>query len=348
MPNRKSEIRGCIDLGSSYFRLLVARMRGRPLPPVRALSKGRAHYRSDPGSGSRDIEIFSDEKVYVGWGGALARGGRLLPEEMERAEAALKELVFRAKNAGCPDPSIVGTGTMRRALNGREALEKLEAAVSPRITVLSQRGEAALGFIGASSAVAADAPVLQIDVGGTSTEIVRGERGTVRDYAGLAWGTHTVDALIPRTGPHRALTLLRSRVFEGAWAQTPPAHYPLPGASAEDTILCTGGTAVSLAVVLNYTRRIHPLFREGELVSVDDLERLLRRLWRLSVDGRLDRLPLEPERASLLIPGMLLLVLLVREMRIPAFSVTTRDLRWGGIIVGEKLDEYSTDGRGDG
>ena len=90
-----------------------------------------------------------------------------------------------------------------------------------------------------------------------------------------------------------------------------------------------------------------PVFRERELVSAADLELVLRRLWGLHGSGRLHRLPLERERATLLLPGLILLTLLVREMRLTAFSVASRDIRWGGLIAGDRIAGYSIDGRGE-
>lgn len=349
MPNRKSGIRGCIDLGSSYFRLLVVEIR------TRASDAGVGKRYPESGGitvpcgrpGNDAVRVLADDRVYVGWGAALARDGLLLPREIDRAESALGELVSRASDAGCNDPSIVGTGTLRRALNRGEAVVRLKSTVSLPLTTLSQRGEAALGFLGAGSLVEGDAPALQIDVGGTSSEIAWGRGGIMEDYIGLEWGTHTVQAVMSRSGPHRSLSLLREMLFPGPSGSREPGLYGLPGVPGAATILCSGGTAVSLAVILNYTRRIEPLFREGELVSEGDLAHLLRRLWGLSDAERRRRLPLDRERVNLLLPGALLLTLLVREMRLPAFRVTMRDVRWGGIIAGDHLAEYSIDGRRD-
>jgi exopolyphosphatase/guanosine-5'-triphosphate,3'-diphosphate pyrophosphatase len=349
MPNKKSEIRGCIDMGSSYFRLLVAESG----PDGRAVCIGE---RGSSGRGTEapagrqlrdDIRILLDDKVYVGWGAALSRDGMLLSGEMDRAGRALSSLVSRASEAGCCAPAIVGTNTLRQARNRDEALGRLTAAARMRVTVLSQKGEAALGFLGASTIADPDVPVLQIDVGGTSTEIVWGRAGVMSDYIGIPWGTHAVRAVIPRGGPHRALAALGGMMATGPSGSQASVLYRLPGSHHTDTILCTGGTAVSLAVILNYTRRIRPLFRERETVSRAELEFLLRRIWRFFEGGRKHRLPLERERLNLLLPGMILFTFLVREMGVQAFSVTSRDIRWGGIITGDHLTEYSIDGRRD-
>jgi exopolyphosphatase/guanosine-5'-triphosphate,3'-diphosphate pyrophosphatase len=349
MPNRKSDIRGCIDMGSSYFRLLVAEYgpSGKEALPGARGSSGRGRGTAASRAGLDGTGIFLEDKVYVGWGAALSRDGLLLSGEMERAERALNFLVSRASEVGCRAPTIIGTNTLRHARNSDEALGRLTAVVPLPVTVLSQRGEAALGFLGASTVVEADAPALQIDIGGTSTEIAWGRAGVMSDCVGLPWGTHAARAVMPRSGPHRALAALHGMMMTGPARSPASILYRLPGLQRADTILCTGGTAVSLAVILNYTRRLRPLFRERETVSKGELELITRRLWGFFERGREHRLPLERERVSLLLPGMILLTLLVREMGVPAFSVTSRDIRWGGIIAGDHLAEYSIDGRGD-
>lgn len=349
MPNRKSAIRGCIDLGSSYFRLLVVEARSKRSAAGDEKNEYGPGGDVAPGTriGNEDVRILADDRAFVGWGAALARDGLLMAGEIERADRALGELVSRAREAGCREPAIVGTGTLRRALNAGEAIARLNDAVSMPITILSQRGEASLGFLGAGSLVEGDEPTLLIDIGGTSSEIAWGRAGVMEDCIGLEWGTHTVRAAMSRAGPHRSLAILGGMIAGEVSGPPVPFLYGLPGAPRVDTILCTGGTAVSLAVILNYTRRIEPRFREGELVSESDLYRMVRRLWGLAEAGRGHRLPLERERVDLLLPGALLLVFLVRELRLPAFMVTARDVRWGGIIAGEQLAEYSIDGRRD-
>jgi len=349
MPNRKTEIRGCIDLGSSYFRLLVVERRRKDGVACGGVGGSPGGEAASRGSlqGSYDIRVLLDDKAYVGWGAALSRGGLLLPGEIEKAGRALSSLVSKALEAGCGAPVIVGTNTLRHALNREEALGRLTDTLPLQVVILSQRGEAALGFLGASTIVGGDAPLLQIDMGGTSTEIAWGRGGVMRDYIGVPWGTHTALAAVSGRSSHRALAILRSMILEGSSDSPVSILYRLPVTYGADTILCTGGTAVSLAVISNYMRRMGPLFRERESISRGDLERMSRRLRGLFETGRQHRLPLEKERLNLLLPGTILLTLLLREMRVPVFSVTSRDIRWGGIIVGDSLTEYSIDGRRD-
>jgi exopolyphosphatase/pppGpp-phosphohydrolase len=102
---------------------------------------------------------------------------------------------------------------------------------------------------------------------------------------------------------------------------------------------------VSLAVTLQYMRGGEPLIRERTPVSAGDFHLAVRRLWALFTRGHERRLPLEPERIALLMPGLVLLAALVHQFGIPGFIVTPRDLRWGGLMAGTEVAEHKIDGR---
>ena len=119
-------------MGSSYFRLLVAEVGDRR--PVPAGGGGCEPPVTVDRGGGGALRLLADEKVYVGWGDALTRDGIIPPGDIGKAEAALSELVGKASAAGCSDPVIVGTGTLRRALNGEDARARLEEAASLPIT----------------------------------------------------------------------------------------------------------------------------------------------------------------------------------------------------------------------
>ncbi len=319
MPNKKRTIRGCIDLGSSYFRLLVV----------------------CPGP-SGEAEVLCDDKEYVGWGDSVARGGVIGESGIARAAHALERLLRAAERSGCEHPILAATNTMRSALNGDAAHSLLERLAGRPITVLSQRGEAALGFLGASSVVRGNGPVLLVDVGGTSTEIAWGSGGIMDGFEGLPLGAHIAGAMISR-GYRNILTVPCYSAVR-ALEDSIGLHYTLPNKGQRPTILATGGTAVSLAVILRYMKEREPAFAEPTAVPAGMLEFVIRRLRGLFQAGFERRLPLEPERVRLLLPGLAFMASLLRAMRVSGFFVTGRDLRWGVVTAEESLIKYSITG----
>lgn len=306
-------------MGSSYFRLLVVR-------------HGPAG----------TVEVICDDKEYVGWGASIADGRSIGEEWIERAALALDRLLEAAERCGCGHPILAGTNTLRSAVNGEAARSSLEERTGRTVTVLSQRGEAALGFLGACGAADGDGPLLLIDIGGTSTEIVWGGRGIMEGFESLPLGTHIAASIISRGYSDNLVVPYRSalRRLEDSIS----LHYALPNTRQRLTILATGGTAVSLAVMMRHMRERKPGFIERTAVHSGMLEFVVRRIRELFIAGLERSIPLEPERTRLLLPGLALMTLLLRAMRVTEFLITARDLRWGAVTVGKDIEEYSITG----
>jgi exopolyphosphatase / guanosine-5'-triphosphate,3'-diphosphate pyrophosphatase len=320
---RKSEIRGCVDLGSSNFRLLV--LDG--VFPDSALEEAHA----------LEIRAFREAKRYVGWGDDLAGSGSVSPEKADLAGRAIRDLAAAAEEWGCPRPLFVATNTLRESINARAVRSRLEGAAGVSIRVLSQREEAELGYIGASFFRARDESVLLIDAGGTSTEVSWGTGTSMAGCACLPLGTHRVRRLLDRGSRARRVSALLSGSIEESIAGGRAREggvYHLPGFPRDPTILVTGGTAVSLAMLHRRMRESASGFEEMRAITREDLSFMARRLAGLYRAGRRRSLPLDPERVGLLPAGLALIEALVRSFGIEAFRVTARDLRWGIVLTG--------------
>lgn len=309
----KKEIRGCIDLGSSNFRLLVVEG---IFPP-----SGRA-------DASFQLQSFSEAKVYVGWGDDLVRTGRISPGMEARAAQALGELIAASRARGCARPFLVATNTLRESTNAGSVRSTLERGLSASIRVLSQHEEAALGYAGASFFCGCDEAIGLVDVGGTSTEISWGRGRVMEGCAGLALGTHRVHRMLDGVSGTRRVSSLLARDLEEAGV------YSLPAFSRDSTMLVTGGTAVSLAVFHRYMQGYAPSFEEMRRITRADVVLVRRRIDGLLRADRERTIPLDPHRRRLFPAGLVLIDTLLRTARVDVFRVTARDLRWGTVLMG--------------
>lgn len=318
----KNEIRGCVDLGSSKFRLLVVEGSF----PGTALGAPAAP----------DDFSFREDKRYVGWGEDFAKTGAVSRESFARAARTLRGLVERAGELGCPSPAIVATNTLRAARNAREMKAGLEEACRLPVRVLAQREEAEMAYAGAAYFQPPDSSILLVDLGGGSTEISWGRGRVMEGWRGMPWGTHRVRALLERAGYHRTAARLAGGLSDSGQELPGSAGsvYPLPVLAQHHTILVTGGTAVSVAVCLRSMRGASPVFEEMERVTLRDVGLVRARVAGLCRAGRERTVPLDADRIRLFPSGLLLIEALLGSARVEAFQVTARDVRWGVVLTG--------------
>jgi exopolyphosphatase/guanosine-5'-triphosphate,3'-diphosphate pyrophosphatase len=318
----KIETRGCIDLGSTNFRLLVVE------GAFRAGEAGRR--------GVSTIRSIRESRRLVAWGDDLARTGRVSAAKERTASRALGELLDEAAARGCRGPDVVATNTLREAANAREVASALEAAHRVSIRVLSPREEASYGYAGASFFIAGDGAISLVDAGGTSTEISWGRGTSIEGWTALPLGTHRVERMLAAGGGERLASarLADALAVAGVRRSARADVYRLPAFARDSTMLLTGGTAVSLAVYVRYLSGGAGAFEEMIPLTRGDVALARRRLAGIRDAGRERRLPLEAGRIGLFPAGLILIDAVLAAAGIERFRVTARDLRWGVVLTG--------------
>ena len=150
---------GAVDCGTNSIRLLVADV--------------------DPRTGALTDVLRRMEVVRLGLG--VDRTGRIDPEAMRRTLAMAAEYAAQCRELGVTAVRFVATSASRDADNADEFVAGVREAFAHYGTapeVVSGDEEAALSFRGATGdlrAAGIPGPYLVVDLGGGSTELVRGE-----------------------------------------------------------------------------------------------------------------------------------------------------------------------------
>jgi exopolyphosphatase/guanosine-5'-triphosphate,3'-diphosphate pyrophosphatase len=143
-----------IDCGTNSIRLLVADLPadGGPLVDV-----------------TRRLEI-------VRLGQDVDRTGRLAPEAIERTRVALAGYATAIRELGAQRVRMVATSASRDAANAADFTAMVRDTLGTAPEVITGDQEAQLSFAGAVGGLPADVdpPYLVVDIGGGSTEFVRG------------------------------------------------------------------------------------------------------------------------------------------------------------------------------
>jgi exopolyphosphatase/guanosine-5'-triphosphate,3'-diphosphate pyrophosphatase len=154
---------GAVDCGTNSIRLLIADVD-----------------RAEGGDGPRLREVSRQMQI-VRLGEGLDATGRISDAAMRRTLAAAEGYAALCRDAGCSAVRFVATSASRDASNAEDFVAGVRAAfgdldVVPE--VVTGREEAHLSFLGATgglrAAAGAPGPYLVVDIGGGSTEFVRG------------------------------------------------------------------------------------------------------------------------------------------------------------------------------
>ena len=163
-----------------------------------------------PGTGGPDGTALTDldrQTEIVRLGQGVDATGEFAPEALERTFAVTRRFAELVRAAGVPAgrTRFVATSASRDARNRDEFFAGIEELVGVRPDVISGDEEARLSFAGALSRIRPTAePVLVMDVGGGSTELIVGDAAGEVGLGDLArHRLRTPDRTLPRRRPAR-------------------------------------------------------------------------------------------------------------------------------------------------
>ncbi|MQA25053.1 MAG: exopolyphosphatase [Micromonosporaceae bacterium] len=165
-----------IDCGTNSIRLLVA-----DLGEAARSGGGAGDGGGARGSGGAGDGAFTDvvrRMEIVRLGQDVDRTGRLAADALARTRAALADYAAQLRDLGAERVRMVATSATRDAENAEEFHAMVTEVLGAAPEVVTGQEEAHLSFIGAVRGAPADAepPYLVVDIGGGSTEFVRGTR----------------------------------------------------------------------------------------------------------------------------------------------------------------------------
>ncbi|WP_024558721.1 exopolyphosphatase [Franconibacter pulveris 1160] len=140
-----------VDLGSNSFHMVIARVV----------------------DGAMQIIGRLKQRVHLADG--LDANNMLTEEAMERGLSCLSLFAERLQGFSPANVCIVGTHTLRQAVNAPEFLKRAEQVIPYPIEIISGNEEARLIFMGVEHTQPERGRKLVIDIGGGSTELVIGE-----------------------------------------------------------------------------------------------------------------------------------------------------------------------------
>jgi exopolyphosphatase/guanosine-5'-triphosphate,3'-diphosphate pyrophosphatase len=293
--------RAAIDIGTNSVRLLVADVVGNRVAPV-----------------SRSMEITR-------LGEKTDASGVLSETAIARTAAAVRSFRARARAAGASRISAIGTSAVRDASN-RSAL--FEAVAPLAVRVLTGDEEAEMGYRGVRAGARAHAgPLLVVDIGGGSTELVLGDGDDVLSRASLRAGAVRMTERFLHGDPPPDVDA-ESLAREVSLLLT-AARHRFHGAPAA---IGVGGTMTTLAAIDQSLEPYDPERVHGYRLTRAKIASIARGLCAMPLALR-RRLPgLQPARADIICAGALIARTILEDLDVREIEVSESDLLWGAVL----------------
>lgn len=254
--------------------------------------------------------------------------GRFHPDALARTLAAFDDFAARLATLGVSRRRVVATSAARDAADSAAFFDGVLERVGVPAEIISGDEEALLSFGGAVGAIEGLAqPVLVVDIGGGSTELVLGSDGVAKHA--------------------RSLDIGSVRLRERFLATDPPTPDEIAAATVHiDSLLdgCgiafgqvaawvgVGGTATSLSALAQGLAVYDSARVHGSSIGADDLAALTARLLALPVPDVLALPTMVPGRADVICAGGLICRRIGARLGVP-MTVSESDIL-DGIVLG--------------
>jgi exopolyphosphatase / guanosine-5'-triphosphate,3'-diphosphate pyrophosphatase len=257
------------------------------------------------------------------------RRGALRPEGIDRVVRAVRDALDGARDQQVAELIPIATAAIRDAVNRDEILDVVEQRTGVRVGFLTGEEEARLTYFAAHRWYGwSTGPLLLIDIGGGSMEVVAGRDEDPSFVVSLPLGAGRLTRLHlpdhPATG--RQVKALRRHVKEllAAPAQR-LAQEPAPG-----RVVGTSKTLKQLARLAGTT--VVGRSREVRVLRRDDLRRWIPRLASMSPGERRCLSGVAPERARQILAGAVAAEAAMRVLAVDSLDICPWALREGVLL----------------
>ncbi len=293
-----------VDIGTNSVLLLVAELRGIELVPL------------------------VERAVITRLGRGVDATRTLDPAAVERTLACLAEYASAIGAAGAQRVAAVGTSAMRDAIGGEGFTARAAALLGVTPRVISGDEEAELTFAGALTGLGLEGPVLVFDLGGGSTEVIRGTAGArdaVEQAASLDLGSVRLTERHVSTDPPSPdeLAAVRRDAREALAAL---------GSGWLDPRAQLVGVAGTVTTLAAYVRDVVPYDAtriHGSRLTLGAVAGATATLARIPLARRRTTPAIDPGRADVIVAGATIVEEILTWAGAGELLVSDRGVRWG-------------------
>ncbi len=269
------------------------------------------------------FEILFSKKYMAGLAGYV-QGGRMTTEGMEKACDVLRACKSLLSQFDVTETVLFATASLRNISNTQEAVDFIFLRTGYRIHVISGHEEAFLDYFGVMYGTSLEKGIL-IDIGGGSTEIATFAAdgpaymesipvGSLRLY------TEMVSKFLPRDAEIERIQERVQRELKKVKTGKLPRY---------DVVCGVGGTARAL---LQLIQEQDKLPTDNRSFTMDQFRQLKKSLLKRDETAKKRILRVCPERVHTIVPGMLILDAILKQLHSKMVYVSQYGVREGYLL----------------
>jgi exopolyphosphatase/guanosine-5'-triphosphate,3'-diphosphate pyrophosphatase len=294
-----------IDIGSNSIRLIIAE----------ALRDG--NYR-----------ILDEEKETARLAKGLSVTGRLEPDAVDRALAALRRMQQIAQGFQVREIRTIATCAVREAANGPDFCRRVKEETGLEVEVISGDKEAQLAFFSVARSFNLEGKHVAVaDIGGGSTEIVLASGNVIEQIFNTPLGAVRMTELCEGDLAGEGFEMLMRQIDRLLRRHTrKPVFTP-------HLLIGSGGTFMALGEMVKAGRGKTDLPLRGYEVQHADVRHLLDRLRKMTPKARRSVPGLSPDRADIIVAGLAIIDALMRRFKVNLLQIHDRGVRDGLLLT---------------
>jgi exopolyphosphatase / guanosine-5'-triphosphate,3'-diphosphate pyrophosphatase len=274
--------------------------------------------------GEGKLEPLLEKETVVRLGEGLQKNGVLSSAAMDRGYLALGEYLQLCESRGVQKIFAAGTSALREAKNSDEFRAGVKGRLGLSIEVISGEEEARLSYLAVARDLGKTAqPILVIDVGGGSTELVLGKGDRVAQWVSLPIG------LVRFTEQFLVSDPVREEEWEGMRDRIRQVLLKVPEPGEPFLMVSVGGTGTTLASVEQGLPRFAVEKIHHFVMTREAFQNQLLLYRSKSVDQR-KRIPgLPPNRADVILAGGTILDQAMDRLSASSVLISCHGVRYG-------------------
>lgn len=266
--------------------------------------------------------VFSEKKT-IGLVSYINQSSVLSNEGIDRAVSVIKKFNKLAKQFQLDSFHAIATASLRNAVNASEALERINTETNINMKILTGQEEAIADLEGVRLSIPFQDGVL-IDIGGGSTELVIYANQVIQYADAIPMGSLTsymkhVKRVLPSDKEMRIIEKEMTQQLKSVTVSI-PYNFMLYG---------VGGTIRGARKLYNH---VHDLESSNNQMTKRRIEELIDLLLNNEKSTQVDLIRIIPERVHTLLPGLAILLAVMKRYELEELTVNHHGIREGYLI----------------